>query len=599
MSARYPAIADHGIIGDLETAALVALDGTIDFLCLPSFDSPSVFLSILDAERGGRFAVEALIEDSRREQRYLRDTNVLVTQTIGAEAEVALYDFMPVRRRPSPSRVVRLARVTRGRARIRCVCAPRFDYARGSHSVTITGKAVTFTAASGHRLRLTTTASLTTDGNDVFADAELVAGKEVAFVLELLGEGDDSRVRRGRDPGRELRQTVVFWRRWIAKSRYEGEWRGLVRRSALTLKLLQSRRTGAIIAAPTFGLPEQIGGARNWDFRYAWIRDSAFTVYALGRIGLGREAGAFAQWLVDRCGEAKSPGELQSLYTIDGEREITEQTLDHLEGHAGSRPVRIGNGAYDQLQLDIYGELMDALHQRDEQGERPSRALWNRIVELVDWVGRNWRRADQGIWEVRSGCQEFLYSRVMCWVALDRALRIASRRSLPAPREEWRAAREAVRADIDEHFWSSALDSFVGTRGGDTVDAACLVMPLVGFIAPANPRWQSTLRAVEARLVRDGMVRRYEMTGMDTDAGSAEAPSFTVCSFWYVECLAVGGEEERARLTMKGLLERANHVGLYSEDLGVDGEQLGNFPQGLTHSALIGAAVALERLVKK
>ena len=594
MSARYPAIADHGIIGDLETAALVALDGTIDFLCLPSFDSPSVFLSLLDAERGGRFVVDAQIPDAHREQRYLRDTNVLVTRTIGAEAEVALYDFMPVARRPSRSRVVRLARVTRGRARIRSVCAPRFDYARGTHTVAIDGKSATFTSADGNRLRLTTTASLTTDGRDVVAEAELTAGDEVAFVLELLGERDDSRG--SPDAGRALRQTVVYWRRWIAKSRYEGEWRGMVRRSALTLKLLQSRRTGAVIAAPTFGLPEQIGGTRNWDFRYAWIRDAAFTVYALGRMELGREAGAFADWVVDRCAEARSPGELQSLYTIDGGREITERTLDHLEGHARSRPVRIGNAAYDQLQLDIYGELLDALHQRDEGGERPSRALWNRIIELANWVARNWSRADQGIWEVRSGCQEFLYSRVMCWVALDRALRIATRRRLPAPRAEWRAALAAIRADVETHFWSSELDAFVGTRGGDTIDAACLVMPLVGFIAPTDARWQSTLHAVEERLVRDGMVRRYEMTGMDTDASHAEAPSFTVCSFWYIECLARGGQRERARLTMERLLARANHLGLYAEDLGVAGEQLGNFPQGLTHSALIGAAVALEQI---
>lgn len=595
MSARYTAIADHGIIGDLETAALVALDGTIDFLCLPSFDSPSVFLALLDAERGGRFVVEAQLGDARREQRYLRDTNVLATRTIGSGAEVVLYDFMPIARRPSPSRLVRLARVTRGRARIRCVCAPRFDYARGSHAVATMGKAATFTSPNGSRLRLTTTASLTTDGRDVVAEVELVAGEEVAFVLELLGERDGLPVPSARNAGRALRQTVVYWRRWIAKSQYQGDWRSAVHRSALTLKLLQSRRTGAIIAAPTFGLPEQIGGTRNWDFRFAWIRDSAFTVYALGRLGLARESHAFTQWIVARCAEAKSPGELQSLYTIDGGREITERTLDHLDGHEGSRPVRIGNAAYDQLQLDIYGELLDSLYQRDERGERPSRSLWNRIVELTDWVSRNWKRADQGIWEVRSGCQEFLYSRVMCWVALDRALRIATRRRLPAPREQWRAARDAIRADVDEHFWSSALHAFVGTRGGHAIDAACLVMPLVGFIAPTDPRWQSTLRAVEARLVRDGMVRRYEMTGMDTDAGSAEAPSFTVCSFWYVECLALAGQLERARLTMERLLGRANHLGLYAEDLGVAGEQLGNFPQGLTHSALIGAALALER----
>ena len=593
MSARYPAIADHGIIGDLETAALVAVDGTIDFLCLPSFDSPTVFLSILDAERGGSFGVEAQIEDARRDQRYLRDTNVLVTRTIGAAAEVALYDFMPVPRRPSPSRIARLVRVTRGLARIRCVCAPRFDYARGTHSVTITGSSATFISAGSVRLRLTTTTPLTTDGRDVAVDVELVAGQEVAFVLELLGEQDDSRVAPRHYARRALRQTVVFWRRWIAKTRCEGEWRGVVRRSALTLKLLQSRRTGAIVASPTFGLPEQIGGSRNWDFRYAWIRDSAFTVYALGHAGLGREASAFAKWVVQRCAEAKSPGELQSIYTIEGGREIVERTLDHLEGYAGSRPIRIGNAAYDQLQLDIYGELLDALHQRDEQGERPSGALWRRIVELTDWVARNWSRADQGIWEVRSGCQEFLYSRMMCWVALDRALRMASRRRLAAPREQWRATRDAIRSDVDEHFWSASLEAFVGTRDGDSIDAACLVMPLVGFIAPTDPRWRSTLHAVEARLVRDGMVRRYEMTGMDTDAGSTAAPSFTVCSFWYVECLARGGERERARLTMKRLLDRANHLGLYSEDLGVSGEQLGNFPQGLTHSALIGAALAL------
>ena len=593
MSARSPAIADHGIIGDLETAALVARDGTIDFLCLPSFDSPSVFLALLDADRGGRFGVEAQIPDSHQEQRYVRDTNVLVTRTVGPGAEVALYDFMPVPRRPSPSRVVRLARVTRGRARVSCRCAPRFDYARGSHTATIAGNSATFTSADGSRLRLTTSAPMTTDGRDVSAEVELGAGDEIAFVLELL-ERNDARVPSAREASRALRQTIVFLRRGIAKARCEGEWSSFVRRSALTLKLLQSRRTGAIVASPTFGLPEQIGGPRNWDFRYAWIRDSAFTVYALGRIGLGREASAFAGWLVDRCAEAETPGELQSLYTIDGGREITERTLDHLEGHAGSRPVRIGNAAYDQLQLDIYGELLDVLHQRDEHGEPPSRALWNRIVELTDWVTRNWRRADQGIWEVRSGCQEFLYSRVMCWVALDRALRMARRRRLPAPREEWRAVRAAIRTDVDEHFWSPSLGAFVGTRGGDTIDAACLVMPLVGFVAPTDPRWQSTLRAVEARLVRDGMVRRYDMTGMDTDAASAEAPFFTVCSFWYVECLARAGELERARLTMKSVLQRANHLGLYSEDLGLAGEQLGNFPQGLTHSALIGAAVALE-----
>jgi GH15 family glucan-1,4-alpha-glucosidase len=590
---RYAAISDHGIIGDLQTTALVARDGTIDFLCLPEFDSPSVFARLLDVERGGYFAV-APAGAMRTEQRYVRDTNVLVTRFVGDSLELELLDFMPVAQTAMPSRIVRIARALRGDGFIRAVCAPRFDYGRQAPDIDLEGGVATFAARGGLRLSLTSSIPLAIEKDSVTAASALKAGEQAVFVLEHLAR--DCQLRLGARPvRRSLRRTIVFWQRWIAGCAYRGEWTAVVRRSALTLKLLQSRRTGAIVAAPTFGLPEQIGGARNWDFRYAWIRDASFTTYALVRLGLGVEAKAFTRWVVQRCGEAQHPGELQSFYGIDGRRTLTEETLDHLEGHHGSRPVRIGNAAYDQLQLDIYGELLDALYLRDLNNEPTSRALWRHITELTEWVCRNWRRPDQGIWEVRSGSQEFLYSRVMCWVAVDRALRLARRRRYQAPHQRWRAVRDAIREDVLANFWDEEIGAFVGVKGSASIDAACLVMPLVRFIDARDPRWLSTLRAVEARLVRDYLVRRYDMDGMDTDAASATAPSFTICSFWYVECLAMIGEIEKARLVMGRLLDHANQLGLFSEDIGADGTLLGNFPQGLVHAALIGAAIAIRR----
>ena len=591
---RYAAIPDHGVIGDLQTAALVAVDGTIDFLCLPEFDSPSVFARLLDADRGGYFAISPSARTERGEQRYVRDTNVLVTRFVSAALDVEVVDFMPVERRPSPSRIVRLVRAVRGGGTMRALCVPRLDYGREAPVIDLAGGGATFSGSDGTQLCLTSSISLEEIPGGVGAEFGLEAGRQAIFILEHVGRGSRRRTPNARSAARSLRRTIVFWRRWIARSTYHGEWRSAVRRSALALKLLQSRGTGAIVAAPTFGLPEQIGGARNWDFRYSWIRDCSFAVYALVRLGLTGEADAFTHWIARRCEEADAPGELQSFYGIDGRRQLTEQTLDHLEGHRGSRPVRIGNAAYDQLQLDIYGELIDALYLRDRHDRATSHGQWRHIVALTDWVTRNWQRPDQGIWEVRSGCQEFLYSRVMCWVAVDRALRLSHRRRFPAPRERWREARAAIHDDVLTNFWSDSLGAFVGAKGSMSIDAACLVMPLVGFISPTNAQWRSTLRAVESRLVRGSLVRRYDMEGMDTDAGSLTAPSFTICSFWYVECLARSGALEKARAAMRELLRYANHVGLYSEDIGADGSLLGNFPQGLTHAALIGAAVAID-----
>ena len=587
------AIADHGVIGDLQTAALVASDGTIDFLCLPEFDSPTVFAQLLDAHRGGHFAIALVSESARAEQRYIRDTNVLVTRCVGSDVEVEVIDFMPIERAPAASRIVRLVRTLRGEGAVRMSCRPRLDYGRIAPAITLRDRRASFTGAGDAMLCLTSSLPLQPGEGEVFAEFEVRAGDSAAFVFGRCDQGAEPALPTVRWAMRAMRRTVVYWRRWIAACAYNGEWGREVRRSALVLKLLQSRKTGAIIAAPTFGLPELIGGTRNWDFRYTWIRDASFTVYALVRLGLRREAKTFARWVAKRCEESNEPGELQSFYGIDGRRDLTEHTLGHLAGHRNSRPVRIGNAAYDQLQLDIYGELIDALHLADLRDEPISRSLWEHLTALTEWLCRNWQRPDQGIWEVRSGLQEFLYSRVMCWVALDRALRIASRRRFTAPREQWRATRDAIHKDVHASFWNERLGAFVGAKGSTSVDAACLVMPLVGFISAKDARWQSTLRLIEARLVRDVLVRRYDIESMDTDAGSLTAPSFTICSFWYIECLARGGELEKARVAMRKLVGHANHLGLYSEDIGPDGTLLGNFPQGFVHAALVGAAIAL------
>ena len=587
------AIADHGVIGDLQTAALVASDGTIDFLCLPEFDSPTVFAHVLDIEHGGRFAIAPVIEGARAEQGYVRDTNVLVTRFVGPDLELEVIDFMPIARRAAPSRLVRIVRAIRGGGIVRMICAPRPDYGRTQPTVTLDERRVSFASPDGEVFYLTSTVPLRSLDGGAAADFGLRSGQRAAFVF-TRGGASSLPAPSVRWAVRAMRRTIVHWRRWIAGCGGNGEWRGPVRRSALALKLLQHRRTGAFIAAPTFGLPEQMGGARNWDFRYAWIRDASFTVYALVRTGLSREAKAFAAWIAKRCEEADTPGELQSFYGVDGRRDLTEHTLNHLAGHRNSRPVRVGNAAYDQLQLDIYGELIDALHLADLRAAPMSRAVWKHVTDLTEWLCRNWQRPDQGIWEVRSGCQEFLYSRVMSWVALDRALRVASRRRFPAPRDRWLATREAIHVDVHANFWNEELGAFVGIKGSTSLDAACLVMPLVGFISAMDPRWRSTLRSVESRLVRDALVRRYDMTGMDTDAGNLTAPSFTICSFWYVECLARGGELKKAREAMRRLVGHANHLGLYSEDIGADGTLLGNFPQGLVHAALVGAAMALQ-----
>jgi GH15 family glucan-1,4-alpha-glucosidase len=427
----------------------------------------------------------------------------------------------------------------------------------------------------------------------VIAEFKLLAGERARFILELAEPGPSPSSAPSYADG-SFDRTVSFWRSWIGRSTYQGRWREMVNRSALTLKLLTSRKHGSIVAAPTFGLPEEVGGERNWDYRYCWIRDGSFTLYGLMRLGFTDEAAAFMRWIEARCAELGPDGSLQIMYGLDGRHELREETLHHLQGYMGSTPVRIGNGAFDQLQLDIYGELMDSVYLYDKYGQPISHDLWTNLRRLLDWVCRNWERPDEGIWETRGGPREFLFSRVMCWAALDRGIRLARKRSFPGPIAAWEAVRDAIYEDVFRSFWSEERQAFVQSKGSLTMDASTLLMPLVKFISPTDPRWISTLRAIEHDLVDDSLVYRYR--NVDTfDGLRGEEGTFCICSFWYTECLARAGDVDKARYYFEKMLGYANHLGLFPEELGPAGEHLGNFPQAFTHLGLISAAHYLDR----
>ena len=598
------AIENHGIIGDLRTTALVGLDGTIDFMCWPRFDSPSVFASLLDDQRGGHFELEPLLDGCKHRQLYLSDTNVLLTRFLAAEGVAEISDFMTVDGRAHqsdpgpeiPQRLIRRVKAIRSTIRFRMRCAPRFDYARAGHETTLESGTAVFRSAGqdGAALRLHANVGLQIDGDDATAAFELPAGESAFFILEDAGLGADDAAASPDYVATAFKDTSDYWRRWTARSSYRGRWRDSVNRSALTLKLLTSAEFGSIVAAPTFGLPEEIGGGRNWDYRYTWMRDAAFTVYAFLRIGHTAEAAAFMRWLGERARQCPPDGNLQLMYGVDGEADLTEITLPHLRGYMGSTPVRIGNAASDQLQLDITGELMDAVYLSDKYGEQISWEAWDGITRSIEWVTHNWEQPDEGIWEVRGGRRHFLHSRLMCWVALDRALRLADKRSLPAPIVRWRECRDLIQQDIHANFWNEEIGAFVQSRGATALDASCLLMPLVRFISPTDPRWLSTLKAVGDHLMDDSLIYRYSAEA-ESDGLEGVEGTFNMCSFWYVECLARAGDLPQARFLFDKMLGYANHLGLYAEETGPAGEQLGNFPQAFTHLALISAAYYLDR----
>jgi GH15 family glucan-1,4-alpha-glucosidase len=589
----YPRIEDHAIIGDLHTIALVGLDGTIRFLCAPFFDSPSVFASLLDEERGGRFELAAAFDDPTHRQLYLPDTNVLLTRFLHDDGVAEVSDFMPVADIGVPHNIVRRAKAVRGDVPFVMRCAPRFDYARANHTIQRVNDGVVFTSGDT-AMRLRASVPIDIDGPDAIARFVLHAGETASFVLELVIT-EASPCAEPDYVVDAFKATSNFWRAWAGRATYRGRWREMVLRSALTLKLLTSQRYGSIIAAPTFGLPEHIGGHRNWDYRFTWIRDASFTLYGLMRLGYTEESAAFMRWVEARCAELEPDGSLQIVYGLDGRHDLPEEELTHLGGYMGSRPVRIGNDAVHHLQLDIYGELLDAIYLYDKYGEPISYDLWRNVRRLIDWVCANWRRADESIWEVRSGQREFLYSRVLCWVAIDRAMRMAMRRSLPAPLAHWHDHLDAIYADVFDRFWDAERATFVQSPGSRTLDASTLLMPLVRFISPTDPRWLSTLRAIEDGLVTDSLVYRYRTDDDLFDGLPPGEGTFSMCSFWYVECLSRAGDVLKARHFMEKMLGYANHVGLYGEELGPRVQHLGNFPQAFTHLALISAAYDLDR----
>jgi GH15 family glucan-1,4-alpha-glucosidase len=594
---NYQPIENYGVIGDLTTVALVGMNGSIDFMCFPAFDSPTIFARLLDFQRGGYFQIAPATGEFKYRQRYSPDTNILLTRFLGSEGIAAISDFMAMQHLGHQHNLIRRVKVIRGEMTIRMVCAPKFDYARCGHKIEKRGGVIIFVPGKKNlpSLRLRSSVPVRVENGEAIAEFKLKAEQTASFILEEAKGNEESPSTNPDYVSDAFKETMNYWLDWVAHSTYHGRWREMVLRSALTLKLLTSLPYGSIVAAPTFGLPESVGGSRNWDYRYTWIRDASFTLYALMRIGYTDEARAFLRWMEKRCQELEPGLPLQVMYRLNGGHDLPEMDLKHFEGYKNSRPVRIGNAASDQLQLDIYGELMDSISIYDRHGEPISHDFWTNLGTLVEWVCKNWRKPDDGIWEVRGGRRPFLYSRAMCWVAIDRAMKIARERSYPAPLVHWHRTRDIIYKDIYGTFWNKKLNSFVQYRGADAVDASALLLPLMRFISPTDPRWKSTLKVIEDRLVEDSLVYRYRPGKAAADGMTGPEGTFSVCSFWYVECLARAGDLKQARFIFEKALGYANHLGLYAEQLGPCGEHLGNFPQALTHIALISAAWTLDR----
>ncbi|MCQ0989379.1 glycoside hydrolase family 15 protein [Jiella marina] len=586
-------IAAHGVIGDMKTIALVAQDGTIDFFSYPSGDGPTLFAGLLDPNKGGNFAFHVVDGTQAYRQIYLPDTNILISRFLGDDGIGEICDYMPI---DGSGRIVRRAKAIVNRQKFALSVSPRPDYARVEPKLRAVqgGVKVTWTSTEGkdEAVYLYASFPLSIEGTDIVGDTELEEGEKCWVVLcpgfvENLPVVD-------RYVSRSFHETRDFWHKWVNRGTYPTFWRELVVRSALTLKLLTSSEYGSIAAAATFGLPEVLGGERNWDYRYCWVRDAAFTLYALSRLGYYDEAEAFIHFLMERAVETGESG-LQIMYRMDGTNEMPECELDHLDGYDGSKPVRIGNAAYQQRQMDIYGEFLDALYISTKARGKPAYSVWTKISRLIDWLCGSWHLPDRGIWESRGEPKEYLSSRLMCWVAFDRALRIAEDHSLPADILRWRAERDEIQRTILEEYWNPDIGAFTQFKGSTSLDAVVLLMPLVKFINPRDPMWTSTLKAVRSHLVRDCLVKRYINTQENDDGLEGEEGAFTICSFWYVEALARTGYIAEARLLFEKLHTYGNHLGLFAEELSSAGDHLGNFPQGLTHLSLISAAIWLDR----
>lgn len=577
-------IEDYGLIGDTQTAALVGRDGSIDWLCLPRFDSAACFAALLGTPSNGRWLLEPAGGSRTVSRRYREGTLVLETEIASASGKVRLIDLMPIRQR-APD-VVRIVEGVEGRVPMRMELVIRFGY--GSAVPWVRHEPDGISAVAGpDALRLHT--PVPTHGREMttVAEFEVAAGDRVPFVLtwhpsiEAAPPPVDAEV--------ALDETASWWREWSDRCDAFGPYHEAAVRSLITLKALTYAPTGGIVAAATTSLPELIGGVRNWDYRFCWLRDATFTLYALMLAGYVEEAASWRDWLLRAV--AGDPSQLQIMYGAAGERHLPEIVVDWLPGYERSTPVRIGNAAARQFQLDVYGEVMDAMHQARGAGIASDRASWALQRTLMDFLESNWREPDEGIWEVRGPRRDFTHSKVMAWVAADRAVKAVERHGLDGPVERWRALREEIHAEVCREGYDSDLGAFTQFYGSRSLDASLLMMPLVGFLPVHDERVSGTVRAIEHGLAHDGMVLRYETDERRTIDGLPPGEgAFLPCSFWLVDCLALLGRTEEARTRFERLLGLTNDLGLLAEEYDTDaGRLVGNFPQAFSHVALVNS----------
>ncbi|MGW3108664.1 glycoside hydrolase family 15 protein [Streptomyces sp. NPDC001100] len=587
----HPRIEDYALIGDEQTAALVGMDGSVDWLCLPRFDSAACFARLLGDEDNGHWRIAPKGADRCTRRAYRPDTLVLDTEWETDEGTVRVTDLMPQRHR-APD-VVRIVEGLSGKVTVRSTLRLRFDY----------GAVVPWVRRSdGHRVAvagpdsvwLRSEPEVRTWGEDFSTLSEFTveAGEKVAFVLTWHPSHEPRPVRV--DPYKSLRTSVADWERWAARCRYDGPYRDAVVRSLITLKALTYRPTGGIVAAATTSLPEEMGGVRNWDYRYCWLRDSSLTLGALVTAGYHKEAEAWRDWLLRAV--AGDPADLQIMYGVAGERRLPEFELPHLSGFGGSAPVRIGNGAVNQLQLDVYGEVMDSLWLARRAGLSPKPHMWSLQSILLEWLRAQWQQPDEGLWEVRGGRRHFVHSKVMVWVAADRAVRtLEEYADLPGDLSGWRELRDAVHKDVCEKGYDPVRNTFTQYYGSQELDAALLLIPRFGFLPPDDPRVVGTVDAVQAALGHDGFVRRYDTAAdIPVDGLPGDEGTFLACSFWLVDALHMTGRTKEARVLFERLVGLANDVGLLAEEYDpVAGRQLGNFPQAFSHIGLVNTALTL------
>jgi len=592
----YKPLEAYGIVGNLETCALIGSDGAIDWYCFPYLDSPSLFAALLDSKRGGTFSISPAVP-FHSHQSYRNDTNVLVTTFEMEDGVVELTDFMPLQvqggvRRHENVEIVRRTVCTDGTVPLTLHVSPRFDYARVLPGFEHVPGGIRF-HGSGHSLGLSASIPLEIRGHDVIGNVTLNKGESASFVLV-----------RGVPHIVELntlvtleKETEEYWKGWVHSCDremcvFDGPWHQAVVRCGLVLKLLTHPTTGAIAAAPTTSIPESIGGVRNWDYRYAWVRDSSFTVQALHNLGHTKEANDFFRWMRSIVQKAKQLSSLQIMYGLDGRSELTEQTLDHLSGYMDSRPVRIGNGAATQRQLDIFGELVLALYDTTRYGLDTTPEEWDLVSTIADYVTEAWKKPDAGIWEVRGGDRHFTYSKLMCWVAVDRAIRIAERLNRRVSLDAWKASRHDIRSAILQRGFNEKRKSFVQSFDSDVLDATSLLIPSTGFLPHDDPRVQSTIDTVLRELTVDGKVYRYR--GNDGLPGGEGA--FLLCSFWLIAALALTGRRREAEEYLTEILSHSGQTHLLSEEIDTrTGRQLGNFPQAFSHIGLINSVLYIGR----